>query len=118
MTNRDLLKMPKDLLGQLDKQRLFLLRVEAMPMPCPACHAPARAFDAAGIDLDAYDFGHSQYSYCCPSCGAELDQVVPLFPGVGHIWHWQLKEAWLQEQLRKARAFDFQPKGTGNTATT
>jgi len=36
MLNRDLLKTPRELLGELDKQRLFLLRVEGTLVPCPA----------------------------------------------------------------------------------
>jgi hypothetical protein len=112
MLNRDLLKTPRELLGELEKQRLFLLRVDGTPMPCPACKTPVDAFSAAGIDVDAYDFGATQHNYRCPTCGAELDQVVPLFTGGGHVWHWQLNDSWLQEQLRKAKAFDQQPKST------
>jgi hypothetical protein len=36
MTNRELLNTPKRQLSEVDKQRLFLLRVESAPMPCPA----------------------------------------------------------------------------------
>jgi hypothetical protein len=53
MTNRELLKTPEQLLSELDRQRLFLLRTEGTPVPCPACKRPVTAFDAAGIDLDA-----------------------------------------------------------------
>jgi uncharacterized protein (UPF0212 family) len=116
MVNRDLLKTPKELLSELDKQRLHLLRVESAAMPCPACKTPVDAISAAGIDLDAYDFGTTRYSYRCPTCSAEVDQVVPLFPGGGHVWLWQLKESWLQAQRQKAKAFDQLPKakeGTG-----
>jgi hypothetical protein len=108
VTNRDLLKLPKELLSELDKQRRYLLRVDGTPMPCPACKNSFNAFDAAGIDQDSYDFGATELSYRCPHCSAELEQVVPLFPGLGHVWHWHLKESWLQEQLRKAKAFDQQ----------
>jgi hypothetical protein len=106
MTNRELLNTPETLLGEVDKQRLFLLRVEGTPVPCPACKKPVNVFDAAGIDLDAYDFGTTRHPCRCPDCGAELEQVVPLFPGGPNLWHWQLQDAWLQEQLRKAREFD------------
>jgi hypothetical protein len=75
-------------------------------MPCPACKRAVNIFDAAGIDLDAYDFGVTEYTYHCPSCGARLEQVVPLFASGGSLWHWHLEDAWLQEQLRKAKAFD------------
>jgi hypothetical protein len=108
MTNRELLQTPKELLGEVDKQRQYLLRVEGTPMPCPACKSVANAFDAAGIEVDAYDLGKTSYSYCCPACGAVLEQVLPVFPGGGQPWHWQLQQAWLQEQLAKARAFDKQ----------
>jgi hypothetical protein len=106
MTNRELLQSSEQVLKELDRQRLFLLRVEGTPMPCPACKHAVNVFDAAGIDLDAYEFGKSQYAFRCPSCSAELDQVVPFVAGGPHLWHWQLEGAWLQEQLRKAKAFD------------
>jgi len=108
MTNRELLQTPEGLLGQLDKQRLFLLRTDGTPKPCPACKRLVNAFDAAGIDLDSYDFGVTKYEYRCSSCSARLEQVVPLFASGGSLWHWQLEEAWLQEQLNKARAHDRQ----------
>jgi len=109
MTNREVLHTPEDLLGELDRQRRFLLRVEGTPAPCPACQTPVNAFDAAGIDLEAYDFGHTTYAYRCPACAAALEQVVPFLAGGGALWHWVLKPAWLQEQRRKARAFE--PQG-------
>jgi hypothetical protein len=113
MTNRELLKVSPELLSGLDKQRLFLLRVESTPGPCPACKRPVNALEAAGIDLDAYDFGATRLSYRCPNCLAELEQILPLFPG-GPFWHWGLKHTWLEEQLRKAKAFDQQGRpGTG-----
>ncbi|MCI0355496.1 MAG: hypothetical protein L0099_10730 [Acidobacteria bacterium] len=102
MTNRELLKSPEQLLGELDRQRLFLLRVEGTPLPCPACKQPANVFDAAGIDLDAHDFGATKYDYSCPACGAELEQVVPFVAG-GQLWHWQLKYSWLREQLSQGQ---------------
>src|SRR3954453_5392639 len=105
MTNREILKTPKDLLGEVDKQRLFLLRVESTPVPCPACKQPVNAFEAAGIDLDEYDFGNTRYEYRCPGCGAALEQVVPFIAGGGALWHWHLKDSWLQERLRRARGF-------------
>ena len=118
MVNRDILKTSKALLSELDKQRLFLLRVESTPMPCPACKTPVDAITAAGIDLDDYDFGTTTYSYRCPSCRAELDQIVPAFPASASIWLWQLKDSWLQQQLKKAKAFDQQPKAKESTDPT
>jgi hypothetical protein len=70
MTNRDLLSTPKALLGPVDKQRLFVLHVEGTAMPCPACKKAANAFEAAGIDIDQYDFGNSPYAFRCPHCHA------------------------------------------------
>jgi hypothetical protein len=101
-----LLQTARERLSEVDRQRLFLLRTEGTPVPCPACKRPVNAFEAAGIDLDAYDFGHTPHDYRCPACGAALEQVVPLLSGGGALWHWQLQGAWLQEQLRKARTFD------------
>lgn len=117
MTNRALLRVPEQVLGKLDRQRLFLLLVEGTPIRCPACKTPVNVFDAAGIDLDAYDFGATPYAYCCPGCGAALTQVLPLFPGL-HSWHWELKGEWLQEQLRKAKAFDAQCQSSEDTRPT
>jgi hypothetical protein len=108
MTNRELLKTPPSLLNQVDRQRQFLLRVDGTPMPCPACKRPVNPFDAAGIDLDAYDFDDTKHDYRCPGCAAELEQVIPFVAGGGPLWHWRLNDAWLQDRLRKARAFDQQ----------
>ncbi len=38
MTNRELLNLPPPLLSERDKQRLFLLRIQATARPGPACH--------------------------------------------------------------------------------
>jgi hypothetical protein len=48
MTNREILQTPRALLGEVDRQRLLLLRVESTPVPCPACKKPVNAFIAAG----------------------------------------------------------------------
>lgn len=108
MTNREILQTPRQLLGTVDRQRLFLLWVKSTPVPCPACKRPVNAFEAAGIDLDDYDFGNTKYQYRCPGCGAELEQVVPFLAAGGSLWHWHLKDSWLQDRLRKATAFDQQ----------
>ena len=86
-------------------------------MPCPACKVCVNAIDAAGIDLDAYDFGKTQYQYRCPHCVPELEQVVPFISGAGALWHWQLKHSWLQEQLRKAKSFDQESKDVGGAGS-
>ena len=110
MTNRELLASTEAVLSGLDRQRRFVLVTERRPMPCPACKTPINAFDAAGIDIDAYDFGVTTHPYRCPACGAELDQVVPFISLAGNSWHWQINHAWLQEQMRKAMALDQQSK--------
>jgi hypothetical protein len=106
MNNHQILTTRKDRLTEVDRQRQFLLRVEGSPMPCPACKKPVNVFQAAGITLEEYDFGKTTHTYRCPACGAELEQVVPVFASGGSLWHWHLKDSWLQEQLRKAKAFD------------
>lgn len=108
MTNREILDTPKDVLREVDRQRHFLLRVEGTPVPCPACKRPVNAFEAAGIDIDDYDFGRTKYEYHCSGCGAALEQVVPFITAGLTLWHWHFKDSWLQDQLRKARAFDAQ----------
>ena len=109
MTNRELLNMPPTVLDEVDRQRLFLLRVEGTHHPCPACLKPVNWFEAADIDIDAYDFGKSEHCCHCPHCAAALEQAVPAF-SIGPLWFWQLKKEWLQEQLHKARACDRQQK--------
>lgn len=105
MTNREILKTPKEQLGSLDRQRQFVLRVELTPVKCPACLKPVDALTAAGIDIDAYQFGVEKQAYRCPHCQAELEQGVP-FIAVGPSWHWELKHSWLRDQMRKARFYD------------
>jgi hypothetical protein len=108
MTNREILKTPRQLLGEVDRQRRFLLRLESTPVPCPACKRPANTFEAAGIDLDDYDIGNARYAYRCPGRGAALEQVVPFLAAGRALWHWLLREDWLHDRLRRATAFDRQ----------
>jgi len=82
-------------------------------MPCPACKQAVNVFDAAGIGIDQYDFGTTGHAYRCPACGAALAQVVPAF-SLGPLWHWQLQDGWLQQQLEKAREFDRQRPSNQN----
>ena len=105
MTNRELLQADGASLSELDRQRQFLLRVELTAVACPACLTPTDAIPAAGIGVDEYRFGEVEHQYRCPSCGAELEQVVPAF-AVGPPWHWQIKHSWLAQRLEKARLFD------------
>ena len=50
-TDREIRKTPRRLLGEVDRQRLFLLRVEGTPVPCTACQRPTNAIEAAGNSL-------------------------------------------------------------------
>src|SRR4051812_35526935 len=105
MTNRELLRAPKETLGPVDRQRRFVLTAELAPVPCPACQAPVDALAAAGLDVDAYDFGRTPRVYRCPHCAAVLERVVP-FVAVGPGWFWTVHPAWLAERLAKARQYD------------
>jgi hypothetical protein len=81
VTNRDQLRTPRERLRPADRQRRFLLEVAGTRLPCPACGALVDALAAAGVDVDAYDFGRAALTYRCPGCGAELEQAAPAFPG-------------------------------------
>ena len=105
MTNREILKAKKETLSSTDRQRQHVLHTEMIQVRCPACQTGVNALEAAGIDVDEYDFGVTRQDYHCPHCEAELELVVP-FIAVGPGWHWVLKLTWLQEQLRKAKEFD------------
>lgn len=105
MTNRELLRTPKERLGPVNRQRQHVLRAELSPMPCPACLRPLDALTAAGTDIDSYRFGAETSIYRCPDCGAVLERVVPFF-AIGLGWHWQLNHPWLAERLRRARLYD------------
>ena len=79
MTNREILKTSKQVLTELERQRHFVLQVDGTPMPCPACQTKVNLFDAAGIDIDSYDFGTTKHAYRCPSCRRRI--------GAGHSDH-------------------------------
>ena len=102
MTNSELLKARKEHLSSLDRQRVFVLRVELIPMPCPACDKPVNALKAAEVKIDQYDFGRTTPNYRCPACGAELSQITPPI-GIGPLWHWGLKPEWLRARLAATR---------------
>jgi hypothetical protein len=107
MTNRELLQTSPQLLDGLGKQRQFLLRVELTSMPCPCCRNGVNALEAAGTDVEQYDFSMPKVAFRCPHCTAELEQVVAAFT-VAALWHWELQPEWLRQQLDKARRFDEQ----------
>ena len=111
MTNRELLRAPRDALGPVERQRHYVLRVESTPVPCPACHTPVEAITAAGLDLDQYAFGRRPPEYRCPRCAAALAQVVPVLAAGGPGWHWALGRAWLAERLAQARLYDREHPG-------
>ena len=48
MTNHEILQTPRQALAEVDRQRLFLLRVECTPVTCPACKRPVNAFERGG----------------------------------------------------------------------
>ena len=71
---------------------------------------------SAGIDIDSYDFGTTRHTYRCQSCGAELEQVIPIIAISGH-WLWCLKQSWFQQMMRKANAFDPQQANESEAET-
>jgi hypothetical protein len=105
MTNRELLKTPKERLSSLDRQKQHTLQIELTPVPCPVCRTPLDAVTASGIDVDEYDFGKTNREYRCPHCKAELELVVPVI-ALGPGWHWQIRHEWLTAMLAKAWAYD------------
>jgi hypothetical protein len=105
MTNRELLRMAKEELSSLERQRQTLLLTALLAVPCPACHRSLNCLEAAGIDIDAYDLGRTALRYTCPDCGAHLEQVVPLL-SAGSPWHWALDHDWLAQRLSKAACYD------------
>jgi hypothetical protein len=110
MTNRELLKASKKQLTSLERRRRLVLLVESTTMPCPACDHPVNALEAAGVDVDDYDFGRTSPAYQCPSCAAELEQTTPPI-GSGPLWYWSLKPEWLRAQLAQLRS---RPKPQAN----
>jgi hypothetical protein len=110
VTNRELLRTPRERLGPADRQRRFLLEVEGARLPCPACAGLVDALTAAGVDIDAYDFGRAALAYRCPGCGAELEQAAPAFPGGRHLWQWEIRRERAQAKPHASRAADA-PRG-------
>jgi hypothetical protein len=88
-TNRELLDLESaDLLHPIDKQRRFVLRMEARPMPCPNCGHGLRRWEALGLDVDAYDLNaHHPDEGTCPNCKRGLRFTLPWPTG---DWHWTL----------------------------
>ena len=105
MTNRELLKTPREHLSPLDRQHQQVLRTELAPVPCPACRTPLSALGGAGIGMDDESNDKPLRNYRCPHCQARLDLVVPFF-AVGPGWSWELNHEWLTDRLGRADSFD------------
>lgn len=95
MTNRELLagNHPGRPLSSLDRQRLLLLKVDSVKQRCPnpTCRHGNNVFEAAGIDIDDYDFGATKHAFSCVKCEAPMDYVVPIV-SFGPGWHWEYND--------------------------
>ena len=90
MTNSEILRTPASLLGSLDRQRQFILKVAQLKMPCPACGHPTSQMDAAQRDLNDFPVDSlGGESLECPACSRPLDYVVPL---MGPMFQWFIKD--------------------------
>jgi hypothetical protein len=91
-TNTELLNMSDaeaKLLTAIERQRRFIMRIQAMRQPCPNCGHPQDVFEAAGIPMDDYDFGVTNHSFRCVSCKRQMEHCVP-FISHGSPWYWTL----------------------------
>lgn len=93
MSNEEILRTPDALLGALDRQRKFLLKVALERCRCPVCGHASNLLEAARIELNAYTFENKSMRYLCPNpiCGIELEQVVPLMVLGPRSWTWVRK---------------------------
>lgn len=90
LTNTELLDRhpPERLLTEIEKQKLYLLKIYAVPKPCPACGHGNSLMEARGEHLDEYDFGKTKKEMHCTKCKTELTDILPFFGGE---WHWGRK---------------------------
>lgn len=88
LTNMQLLSehQPKALLTAIERQRQFVLRINAAQCACPSCGHPSNIFEAQNVEINDYDFGATQHPAECPSCKRPLKQQVPITGG----WHWAI----------------------------
>lgn len=108
--NSDLLKLPHEVLGEIERQMVYLIRIDLNANPCPVCKKMLNFFEAAGITIDDYDGGSTKYQCRCPSCTAPLTQVIPFYPYGNGGWFWDTDPVFLQQIVDKARKFDEQEK--------
>lgn len=96
MKNSELLDRDPKLLGVLDRQRRYILRMHSFQAHCPnpGCRQPVNVFEAMGIDIDDYDV--SDYNpgqkYKCPHCHYALAKIVPLIMPNDGGYYWELNE--------------------------
>ena len=87
MKNSELLTYEGDNIGGLEKQRRYILRMLAMPMPCPNCATRSTWFQATGVEIDAWDPKDAEKEVGeCPSCKRWLIYTVPMMG----IPYWRL----------------------------
>jgi len=65
---------------EIEKQIVFIDRMNSHPMPCPACGERASVYDVTKTNRDTYDFNgcggnHGQ----CPGCHTVLRYSTPAF---------------------------------------
>jgi ribosomal protein S27E len=92
MTNRELLAetCSKALLTGIENQRRFILRLHSVQQGCPNCGHKQNVFEAAGVEIDDYDFGKTPLAFKCGGCGRDLKHNVPFVSMGGPGWHWGL----------------------------
>ena len=73
---------------ELEKQRVYILKIMMEPCPCSACGKPAVPVFCSDDKMLVFDSTvvHPDDAYHCLECGSQLVWVLPFVGG----WHWEL----------------------------
>lgn len=87
----EIIDLSDNLLGAIEKQRVYVMKKMLVQQPCPNCGHKQNYVEAKGQTLETFDFAKHKGDDCtCVNCRRTIRYSVPLVSLAGPGWDWSL----------------------------